>query len=689
MRMTIGKKLWISFGILISLMLIMSAISFYSIQNIKDVMEIEVEKIFKDVSSSADRTFSLNRDLDGSDEQINRNIEEISNLLQKKIDLIVKKGMLDTNDNIVKSSRVAKIAVVLMGVLSVVLGLGLLTIIDRMVSVPISKLNHATHELSKGNLSINIDIDTKDEIGDLAASFNQMTKNLRNTIYSRDCEITEREWAEEKVRESKEELDVVIRNINDIVFQLTPLGFYRYINPRSKKILGYDPGELIGKHIKVTTPLNDITKVSDALMRVLKGREVFGLEIRQKHKEGEVLFVEINAVPIKKDGKVIAIQGIMRDVTDRKKAEEVAFQMFDVAADGMRLIDKDFNMLRVNDTFLHMSGVSKDKIENVKCYDYFQCEFCETEQCPMFQMSRKKRRIELEVVCMKADGNGIPCILTATPFMNASGEFVGIIEDFKDISEYKKAEEKRLGLESQLRQSQKLESIGTMANGIAHSLNNIIGAIRGYADMAMENQPKDTKIRNYIEHIIKGTKDAKELSSQMLIFSRKEITDLREVQLQHYIEEAVNFVEAAMTSPVKVVRNINEKCGSVLADPNQIQQVVMNLCMNAYQAMSEKGGGVLEIVYDEFRIDQEFAEKYANLYEGKYAKLSIIDTGSGIDEMTMVRMFEPFFTTKKVGEGSGLGLSVVHGIVREHNGEIIVNSEKDKGTCFDVYLPLA
>ena len=140
-------------------MLIMSAISFYSIQNIKDVMEIEVEKIFKDVSSSADRTFSLNRDLDGSDEQINRNIEEISNLLQKKIDLIVKKGMLDTNDNIVKSSRVAKIAVVLMGVLSVVLGLGLLTIIDRMVSVPISKLNHATDELSKGNLSINIDID--------------------------------------------------------------------------------------------------------------------------------------------------------------------------------------------------------------------------------------------------------------------------------------------------------------------------------------------------------------------------------------------------------------------------------------------------------------------------------------------------------------------------------------------------
>ena len=147
------------------------------------------------------------------------------------------------------------------------------------------------------------------------------------------------------------------------------------------------------------------------------------------------------------------------------------------------------------------------------------------------------------------------------------------------------------------------------------------------------------------------------------------------MQLQHYIEEAVNFVEAAMTSPVKVVRNINEKCGSVLADPNQIQQVVMNLCMNAYQAMSEKGGGVLEIVYDEFRIDQEFAEKYANLYEGKYAKLSIIDTGSGIDEMTMVRMFEPFFTTKKVGEGSGLGLSVVHGIVREHNGEIIVNSD--------------
>ncbi|MBU1996787.1 MAG: PAS domain S-box protein [Candidatus Omnitrophica bacterium] len=688
MRMTIGKKLWISFGILISLMLIMSAISFYSIQNIKDVMEVEIEKIFKGVSRAADRTFFLREDQYIPDEQLNSNIDEMNSLLQKKMDLIIKKGVLDAKESVAKSSNIAKISVVFIGVFSVILGLGLLTIIDRMVSIPISKLNHATDQLSEGNLSINIDIDTKDEIGDLAASFNQMTKSLRNTIYSRDCEITEREWAEEKVRESKEELDVVIRNINDIVFQLTPLGFFRYINPRAKKILGYDPSELIGKHIKVTTPLNDITKVSDALMRVLKGREVFGLEIRQKHKDGDILFAEINAVPIKKDGKVIAVQGIMRDVTDRKKAEEVAFQMFDVAADGMRLIDKDFNMLRVNDTFLHMSGVSKDKIENVKCYDYFQCEFCETEQCPMFQMSRKKKRIELEVVCIKSDGNGVPCILTATPFMDASGEFVGIIEDFKDISEYKRAEEKRLGLESQLRQSQKLESIGTMANGIAHSLNNIIGAIRGYADMAMDNHPKDEKFKNYLEHIIKGTKDAKELSSQMLIFSRKEITDLREVQLHHYIEEAVNFVEASMTSPIKVVRNINDQCGSVLADPNQIQQVVMNLCMNAYQAMSESGG-VLEIVYDEFKIDKEFAEKYANLYEGKYSKLSIIDSGSGIDAMNMVRIFEPFFTTKKVGEGSGLGLSVVHGIVREHNGEIIVNSEEGKRTCFDVYLPLA
>lgn len=688
MRMTIGKKLWVSFGIIISFMLIMSAISFYSIQNIKDVIEVEIEKIINGVSRATGGSLSLSENQYGTDEQLKKNVEQISNLLQKKMELIVQRGVLDAKESVVRSSNLAKISVIFVGFFSVILGLGLLAIIDRMVSNPISKLNHATEELSKGNLSINIDIDTKDEIGDLAVSFNQMTKNLRNTIYSRDCEITEREWAEEKVRESKEELDVVIRNINDIVFQLTPLGFYRYINPRVKKILGYDPSELIGKHIKVTTPLNDITKVSDALMRVLKGREVFGLEIRQKHKQGEVLFVEINAVPIQKDGKVIAVQGIMRDVTDRKKAEEVAFQMFDVAADGMRLIDKDFNMLRVNETFVQMSGIDKDNIDHVKCYDYFQCEFCETEQCPMFQISRKKKKIELEVVCIRADGNGIPCILTATPFLNVSGEFIGIIEDFKDISEYKRAEEKRLGLESQLRQSQKLESIGTMANGIAHSLNNIIGAIRGYADMAIDDKPEDSKFRDYIEHIIKGTKDAKELSSQMLVFSRKEITELKEVQLHHYIEEAVNFVEASMTSPIKVVRNINDKCGSVLADPNQIQQVVMNLCVNAYHAMSESGG-ILEIIYDEFRIDNEFAEKYANLYEGKYAKLSIIDSGSGIDDITMGRIFEPFFTTKKVGEGSGLGLSVVHGIVREHNGEIIVNSELGKGTCFDVYLPLA
>jgi PAS domain S-box-containing protein len=272
----------------------------------------------------------------------------------------------------------------------------------------------------------------------------------------------------------------------------------------------------------------------------------------------------------------------------------------------------------------------------------------------------------------------------AVPLKDETGRIVHVAGLCEDITEHKRAEEEKQKLESQLRQAQKMEAIGTLAGGIAHDFNNILSIIFGYNQLAMVEKDPENR-RRHLEELNKGAERAKELVGQILAFSRKGEQQKQPLQASLIVKEALKMLRSSIPTTIEIRPNIVSQA-LVLADPTQIHQVVMNLCANAYHAMRETGG-ILAVSLEEVRIAGE-DYGYADLAPGNYLKLEVSDTGCGIDAKTQEKIFEPYFTTKKPGEGTGLGLAVVHGIVKSHHGHITVYSEPGKGTSFHVYLPL-
>ncbi len=250
----------------------------------------------------------------------------------------------------------------------------------------------------------------------------------------------------------------------------------------------------------------------------------------------------------------------------------------------------------------------------------------------------------------------------------------------------KEAEEEKKGLEGQLRQARKLESIGTMAGGIAHDFNNILSAILGYAELVRNELPAVSSVYKRQDQVVKAAMRAKELVKRILLFSRR--TDQERVPVQPHliIEEVVKLLEPSIPGTIEIKENF-PGCGSILADPTQVHQVVMNLATNAFHAMREKGG-VLGLALSRIKITPpDIALNNLKLAPGNYAKLEVSDSGHGIDPITREKIFNPYFTTKPKGEGTGLGLAVVNGIVKSYGGYIDVYSEPGIGTSFHVYFP--
>jgi signal transduction histidine kinase/ActR/RegA family two-component response regulator len=256
----------------------------------------------------------------------------------------------------------------------------------------------------------------------------------------------------------------------------------------------------------------------------------------------------------------------------------------------------------------------------------------------------------------------------------------------KEIEVRKRSEKQRSELETQLFHLKKIETIGTLAGGIAHDFNNILTPIIGYTDMALEEIPEDSTLRFDLEQINIAAVRGKDLVQQILTFSRQVNVEKKPVRLDQIVVEVINLIKASLPHEIEVRKSIDSGIGIILADPVHMHQIIMNLCTNAIHAM-KKSGGTLDIKVDSVLVDQKTTKKINNLKVGIYVRIRLSDTGHGMDRRTKERIFEPFFTSKEVGSGTGLGLSVVHGIVSNYNGAITVDSTPGKGTLFTVYLP--
>jgi PAS domain S-box-containing protein len=280
----------------------------------------------------------------------------------------------------------------------------------------------------------------------------------------------------------------------------------------------------------------------------------------------------------------------------------------------------------------------------------------------------------------KKDGTLYEEEASISPIRDITGNITNYVAVKRDVTQ-------EIKLKNQLRHAQKIEAIGTLAGGIAHDFNNILSGLMGYAELTLLEDHNITVIHTYVNRILKGCNRAKDLVKQILTFSRQSEQTKEVLEISSIIREAIKLPRATLPSTIEIRENIENNAGIILADAIQIHQIIVNLCTNAAHAMRDKGG-ILEISLSNIDIDTENLYAYQTITPGSYVRLSVSDTGHGMDSTVKERIFDPYFTTKKHGEGTGLGLSVVHGIVKSHDGEIKVYSEPGKGTIFHIYLPI-
>ncbi len=273
------------------------------------------------------------------------------------------------------------------------------------------------------------------------------------------------------------------------------------------------------------------------------------------------------------------------------------------------------------------------------------------------------------------------------PVRNASGKVVKYVGITLDNTEQKREEEEITQLEMRIRRSERLETIGTLAGGIAHDFNNILTPILGYAEMGMLKLSEEDELHEYLTEIRVAAERAQNLVHQILTFGKAEENEASIVSMHSIIDEALKLLRPSIPATISIEQHIDSSCRNILADPSKIHQVIVNLCTNAYQAM-EDSGGTLTLELQEVVPDTTLLKMFPELHERPYARLTITDTGCGINKVTMEHIFEPFFTTKPVNKGTGLGLSVVHGIITSCNGIINVESQQGKGSSFQIFLPV-
>jgi nitrogen-specific signal transduction histidine kinase/CheY-like chemotaxis protein len=266
------------------------------------------------------------------------------------------------------------------------------------------------------------------------------------------------------------------------------------------------------------------------------------------------------------------------------------------------------------------------------------------------------------------------------------GVVLGIIGISRDITERNKAEEEKQKLALQLRQAQKMEAIGTLAGGIAHDFNNILSAIIGYTELSKGIATKDDKLSEYLTEVLAAGNRAKDLVKQILTFSRMgEQSNLGPIQIQPIVKEAMKLLRASIPTTIAIKQDIRPDTGLIVGNLTQVHQILINLCTNAYHAM-QQNGGVLSVRLYSTKLERSIGHP-DQVEPGRYNVLEVSDTGDGMDEETLDRIFEPYFTTKEQGKGTGMGLAVVHGIVKSYGGHIVVDSEPGKGSTFQIYLP--
>jgi PAS domain S-box-containing protein len=461
-----------------------------------------------------------------------------------------------------------------------------------------------------------------------------------------------------------------LKDIPVVLFTVT------YTDPDDRKL-----AMEVGACRYIVKPMDASTFV-DTINELIESLKEAGLQpppSAGKKTEQEIDELQHTVLVNKLHKKIVELEKTNLDlIASRAELQQLATAISQTA-ESIIITDVDGVIQYVNPGFEKVSGYSKEEAVGQKPSILKSGRHDDTFYAQLWKTISSGKVWSGHFINKRKDGTYYEQNASISPILDSDGKIINYVAVKSDVTE-------NIRLENQLRQAQKMESLGTLAGGIAHDFNNILTIIMGYADMALASQEVGSTAWDDLQEVIKASNRAKELVKQILTFSRYSEQQRGPLQIKVLVKEAVKLLRATIPTSIKFNVDIDPGCGLVLADPNQIQQVIMNLCSNAYHAMRHSGGE-LTVTLSEIRMDDGGYIGDVAVPAGAYVRLDVRDTGTGIDKNLLDRIFEPYFTTKQKGEGTGLGLAVVHGIVKGHQGYITVDSEPGKGSVFSVFLP--
>jgi two-component system cell cycle sensor histidine kinase/response regulator CckA len=492
-----------------------------------------------------------------------------------------------------------------------------------------------------------------------------------------------RRMAETALRESEDRYRDLVENSHDLICTHDLEGRLLSINRTAAKSLGFAPDALLGRNIREAILPEFVDRFDRYISALLERGAARGL-MALKTRTGERRVWEYsNSLRI--DGVAVPIvRGVAHDVTEKKRAEAALRKsedryrdLVENARDIIYTHDLQGNFTSINRAGEQITGYSRKEVLTINLTQIVAPQFREKVRKMLEGKLANEKETVYDLEIFAKDGRHV-AVEVNTRFIYQDAVPVGMQGIARDVTERKQ-------LEEQLRQSQKMEAVGMLAGGIAHDFNNLLTAITGYSDLGLRRLKAEDPLRHNLEEIKKAGNRAASLTRQLLAFSRKQVLQPKVLDLNWLVLELGKLLRRLIGEDVELRTVPGTNLGSVRADPGQIEQVIVNLAVNARDAMPH--GGSLTIETGNVYLDAEYAGQHIAVTPGPYVMLAVTDTGTGMDELTRERIFEPFFTTKEVDKGTGLGLSTVYGIVKQSGGNIWVYSEVGRGTTFKIYLP--
>ncbi len=454
------------------------------------------------------------------------------------------------------------------------------------------------------------------------------------------------------------------------------------------RIFGHEPRavkptfDLVSRHIHP----DDAQRFQEANEALISGKEAYDLEYRIVRADGQERIVRSRA-RLERDasGRPVRMFGSVHDITERRRDEEALKrsekryrELLEALQEGIWVIDAEAKTTYVNDPMARMLGYTVEEMQGRALFSFMDDRGVQIAQ---ENLQRRKEGIQEqhEFEFLRKDGERLHTLIETSPLTDEEGIYTGAIAGVVDIT-------RRKMLESQLLQTHKMEAVGTMAGGIAHDINNILGIIVGNTELAIGDIPDWSPALENLEEIRDACLRARDVVKQILAFSRQTEHTVKPVRLVPLIRESSKLLRSFIPSTVEIQVETSGDGETVRADPTQIHQVLLNLCANASHAMEDRGG-TLEIRLDSEVLGEADLPQREGCLPGPYLRLSVRDTGVGIDALILPRIFDPYFTTKAAEKGTGMGLAVVHGIVKKHGGFIRVETEPGEGSVFHVFLP--